>query len=139
MTVIQSIIAWLGEFRQEENWNMKKIHTDMQPARVNTYSLVKEPIINKKTAISGKVTATEHYTLMARLDSQEDCNRIANNEWGTDLEAWIEEKNRKKEWPEIEDAKVRDIKVTTPFYVGELETYESVYQLTISITYVKEK
>lgn len=138
MTVIQSIIAWLGEFRQEENWNMKKINTDMLPAKVKTYSVAKEPIINKKTAISGKVTATEHYTLMARLDSQEDCDRVANMEWGTDLEAWIEEKNRQKEWPEMKGARVRSITVTTPFYMGETETSESVYQLTISITYEKE-
>lgn len=139
MTVAQSIIAWLRGFNQEEHWKMKEINTDIQPAQVKSYSLVKEPIINKKHSVSGKITATEHYTLMARLDSQTDSDRIANNEWGTDLEEWVEKKNRDKEWPELTKAKVQNVSVTTPFYLGESGKSESVYQLTISITYVKEK
>ena len=138
MTVTQSIITWLEGFNQEEHWKMKNINTDVQPAQVKSYSLVKEPIINRKTAISGKITATEHYTLMARLDSQTDDDRVANNIWGTDLEEWVEKKNRAKEWPELIKAKVRSVAVTTPFYLGESGTSESVYQLTISITYEKE-
>lgn len=139
MTVTQSIISWLKTFKQEETWKMKDIDTDIQPAKVKSYALVKEPIINKKTSISGKITATEHYTLMARLDSQTDSDRKANNTWGIDLEEWVENKNRNKEWPILENGQVRSISVTTPFYLGEAGISESVYQLTISITYVKEK
>lgn len=138
MTISQSIIKWLETFEPKEYWQMKGINTDIQPAKVKSYSLVKEPIINKKTSISGKVTATEHYTLMARLDSQMDSDRVDNGTWGTSLEEWVDEKNKKKEWPVLADATVRNVAVTTPFYLGKSETNESVYQLTISITYVKE-
>lgn len=131
-TVSQSVINWLKGF------NEKIINTDIQPAKVNSYSLVKEPIINKKTFISGKVRATEHYTLMARLESQIDVSRVENNAWGESLEQWVYEKNKKKELPELEGANVQGVAVTTPFYLGKSEANESVYQLTISITYERK-
>lgn len=132
ITVSQSVIKWLKEFEKSS------INTDIQPAKVNSYSLVKEPIINKKTFISGRVRATEHYTLMARLESQIDVSRVENNAWGESLEQWVYEKNRKKELPELEGANVQSVAVTTPFYLGKSEANESVYQLTISITYERE-
>lgn len=138
MTISQSVIKWLETFEPKEFWQMKGINTDIQPAKVNSYSLVKEPIINKKTFISGKVRATEHYTLMARLDSQMDVGRVDNNVWGELLEEWVSEKNKKKELPILDGVTVQSMAVTTPFYLGKLETNESVYQLTISITYEKE-
>lgn len=138
MTISQGIIKWLETFEPEEQQGMKCISTDIQPAKVNSYSLVKEPIINKKTSITGTVRATAHYTLMARLDSQTDAERVGNNMWGELLEEWVEDKNKKKELPVIDDVTVQSVAVTTPFYLGESETHESVYQLTISITYVKE-
>lgn len=138
MTISQGIIKWLETFEPEEYWKMKGINTDILPAKVNAYSLVKEPIINKKTSISGKVRATEHYTLIARLGSQMDSERIDNNAWGESLEEWVEEKNKKKELPIIDGVTMQSVAVTTPFYVGQTEISESVYQLTISITYMKE-
>ena len=138
MTISQGVIKWLETFKPEEYWEMKGISTDVQPAKVNSYSLVKEPIVNKRTSITGTVRATAHYTLMARLDSQMDAERVDNNTWGELLEEWVAEKNKKKELPEIEGVTVQSVAVTTPFYLGESEANESVYQLTISITYVKE-
>lgn len=132
MTVSQSIITWLNRFEE------KKVNTDIQPAKVNSYSLIKEPIINKKTFISGRVRATEHYTLMARLDSQMDSSRVENNAWGEKLEEWVREMCKKKDLPVIDDATVQSVNITTPFYLGKSEANGSVYQLTISITYEKE-
>lgn len=134
MTVIQGIIRWLHTFEPREMWKMKDIHSDVLPAKIKDCALVKEPIINKKTFISGKVRATEHYTLMVRLDSQLDDSRMENNEWGELLEQWIEEQGRKRNFPVI-DGTVQQIKITTPFYMGIGDMQESVYQLTISITY----
>ena len=131
-TVSQSVIKWLKGFEQSS------INTDIQPAKVNSYSLVKEPVINKKTFISGRVRATEHYTLMARLESQIDVSRVENNVWGESLEQWVYEKNKKKELPRLEGVNVQNVTVTTPFYLGKSEANESVYQLTISITYERE-
>lgn len=137
-TVSESIITWLKTFNPKEYRKMKRIETGILPADVDSYALVKEPIVNKKTSISGKVTATEYYTLHARLASQNNTDRIDNGAFGELLEAWVYEQKQMKNYPVIESGKVKGVDVTTPFYVGKTETNNSVYQLTISITYVKE-
>ena len=138
MTVLQGIIKWLQTFEPTQSCRLGKISTDVLPAKIKDCAVIKEPIINKKMFISGKTHATEHYTLMVRLDSQLDESRIDNNEWGESLEQWIEEQDRNKNYPEI-DGTVQGIKITTPFYMGVGDMKESIYQLTISITYEREK
>lgn len=135
MTVSQSVIEWLKQFDTEK---IKSISTDIRPARVNSYALIKEPIVNVKTYISGKQNITEHYVLMALLDSQDNVDRKENSAWGEQLEQWIAEKCNKKEFPDIAGATVERVEVTTPFYLGSKEsTNESMYQLSISIKYRK--
>ncbi len=138
-TISESVIAWLKTFDPKEYWKMKRIETGILPADVDSYALVKEPIVNKKTSISGKVTATEHYTLHARFASQNNTDRMDNGAFGELLESWVHEQNETRNYPAIESGKVKKMDITTPFYVGKTETDNSVYQLTLSITYVKEK
>ncbi len=137
-TVSNSIITWLKTFDMEVHKKMKFIHTDIQPARVESYALIKEPVIKKKHYLSGREERTEHYTLMARFPSKTDPECVDNTEWGENLENWVEEQNRQGNFPVIEGAKVQNISVTTPFYMGKSDINESVYQLTISIKYMKE-
>lgn len=138
-TVSNAIITWLKTFNPADYGKMKSIETDILPAKAESYSLAKEPIINKRTSISGKVTATEHYTLMARLTSQTPSDRRENVEWGELLEEWVTDQNRSGNFPAIHGAVVRSVSVTTPFCIGNVAgTSDSVYQLTISIKYEKE-
>lgn len=135
MTVSQSVIEWLMLFDVEK---LKSINTDIRPAKVNSYALIKEPVVNVKKFISGTQIVTEHYVLMALLDSQDNADRKENSEFGEQLEQWISERCKNKEFPEIDGAKVESVEVTTPFYLGSKEsTNESVYQLSISIKYRK--
>ena len=85
------------------------------------------------------MTATEHYTLHARLASQNNADRMDNGAFGELLESWVYEQKEARNYPVIESGKVKKVDITTPFYVGKTETDNSVYQLTLSITYVKEK
>ena len=137
MTVSQSIIAWLKQFNPEKFWGMKEINTDLQSANTCTYALYKEPIQNTKRYITGKSIHTDHYSIMARLSSQTNTERIENGAWGEALTDWIEEKNRNEEFPILDKGVVRKIEVTTPFYMGKTETNDSIYQMTISIKYEK--
>ena len=135
MTVSQSVIEWLKQFDAEK---IKAINTDIRPAKVNSYALIKEPIVNVRTFISGTKVITEHYVLMALLDSQDNTDRKENTAWGEQLEQWIADKCKTKEFPKIADAVVESVDVTTPFYLGSKEsTNESMYQLSISIKYRK--
>lgn len=138
MTILNSIIDWLRTFDPEEYSKMKSIDTDILAARPNSYCLAKEPIINRKKYISGKVIATEHYTLSALFSSFENEERISNNSWGELLERWVYEQDKAQNFPAIEGASVKKIEVSTPFYRGKTMENESVYQMTLSIKYEKE-
>lgn len=138
MTIAESLIKWLLEFN-EDGRKMEKIDVDRQSAEVESYSLIKEPVINRTTNVLGEETVTAHYTLMARLADNTNTDRIENNAFGEAMEAWIEEKNDRREYPAISKGKVLEVQVTTPFFVGRTETSNSVYQMTVAIKYEKAK
>lgn len=138
MTITESIINWLREFN-EEGKRMEMIDVDRQSAEVESYSLIKEPVVNITTNVLGEETVTAHYTLMARLADNTNTDRIENNAFGEAMEAWIEEKNDRMEYPAITKGEVQEVKVTTPFFVGRTETNNSVYQMTVAIRYEKKK
>lgn len=139
MTVSEAIIQWLMGFNPADYWRMKKIDTEQQGAGVDSYSLVKEPVQNVKKFLSGKKIYTGHYTIQARLSSGTEADRIDNNGFGEALENWVGEKDFKGEYPELTDAVVKGVNVTTPFYVGRTDNNSAVYQMTIAIKYEKEK
>lgn len=131
MTVSESIIEWLQGFEK------KRIDTDIQKAGAGSYALVKEPVQNIKSYISGRKEYTDHYTISACLPSQTNADRIANNGFGEKLSDWVKEMNDKKSFPQIKDALVNEIAITTPFYMGATSTNDSVYEMTIAIKYEK--
>ena len=139
MTVSEAIIKWLNEFNPAEYWKMKKIDTEQQSPHVDSYSLAKEPVQNVKPYLSGKKVYTDHYTFRARLSSSTPEDRIDNNGFGEALENWVRKKASLEEYPELTDAVVKSIDVTTPFYVGRTDNNSFVYQMTIAIEYEKEK
>lgn len=138
MTVSEAVIEWLKTFDIEEYRNIKHIDTDIQSAEVGTYALVKEPVQNVKSYMSGRKIYTDHYMIQARLPSNGNSDRIENNGFGEALEDWVREKNDKKEFPDCQGKKVHEISVTTPFYAGKTETNNIVYQMTVAIKYEKE-
>ncbi len=136
MTVSEALIKWLLEFN-EDGRKMGSIDVDKQSAEVESYSLIKEPVVNSKKNVLGKETVTVHYTLMARLANNTNPDRIDNNAFGEAMETWIEEKNRRREYPDIPKGKVEQVRVTTPFFAGRTETNNSVYQMTVALKYEK--
>lgn len=139
MTVSEAIINWLETFSIDSQRKLKCIDTDIQSTTVESYSLVKEPVQNIKTYISGKKNYTDYYMIQARLASQTDSERMENNSFGEALEEWVRKQNNEKVFPVIEDAMVHGITVTTPFFMGKTETNNSIYQMTIAVKYIKEK
>lgn len=139
MTVSEAVIKWMKGFDTSEFQKINEIDTDMQSAEVDSYSLVKEPVQNMKSYLSGKKEYTDHYMLQARLSSISNTERIENNGFGEALEKWVSQKNLERDFPVIPDAVVKRISVTTPFYAGKTENDNIVYQMTVAVKYEKEK
>ena len=84
MTVSESIIKWLKIFNPEEYWKMKHIDTDLMHGDVD-YAVVKEPVRNIKTYLSGKKVITEHYMIAARLPNITNDDCIDNTGFGEEI------------------------------------------------------
>lgn len=130
MSVSSAIIKWLKTFEISAD-------TDVQSATAATYSLAKEPVINKKTYLSGTQVITEHYTLIARLDLSTNTKRIGNVEWSEAIEAWVKSQNDSGSFPEVDGTS--SVEITTPMVLStNRDTKTGLYQLTIAITYTKK-
>ena len=138
MTVSGAIIKWLKTFNPAEYWKMKHIDTDLMHGNVD-YALVKEPVRNVKSYLSGKKIITDHYTIVSRLPGNSNSDCIDNNGFGEALENWVSEQNSVKNFPQIPGAAVSKISITTPFVAGKIETGNIVYQMTVAIKYEKER
>lgn len=136
MTVSESVIRWLKGF---DTSRLKNINTDMLAADVKSYALIKEPVQNVQSFLSGRKIITDHFTLMARLSSKTNGTRVDNSGFGEALADWISAQNAAGNYPEVEEAKVQEISVTTPFYLGPSGENDSLYQMTVAIKYLKEK
>lgn len=136
MTVSGAIIRWLKTFNPEEYWKMKHVDMDLMHGDVD-YAVIKEPVRNVKTYLSGTKVITEHYMIAARLPSITNDDCIDNTGFGEELEKWVTEQNVSKNLPEITDAVVQKVSVTSPFYMGKIENNKSIYQMTVGITYVR--
>lgn len=139
MTVSEAVIKWLKTFDPAEYWKMNKIDTDIQSAEVETYSVVKEPVRNIKSYLSGKKIYTDHYMIQARLSSQTNTDRMDNNGFGEALEGWVLLQDREKNYPIITGMTVTQVSVSTPFCIGQTENNNSIYQMTVSVKYEKER
>lgn len=138
MTVSSAIIKWLKTFDPAEYWKMKRIDTDLMHGDVE-YALVKEPVRNIKSYLSGKKVITDHYMILARLPSNSNTDCIDNSGFGEALEEWVSMQNRKKNYPVIPGVKVTQVGVTSPFVAGKNETNNILYQMTVAIKYETEE
>lgn len=133
MTVSENIIEWLKTFNPSDYWNMPEIDTDLQAGRVASYSLLKEPIVNVKHYLSGKEEHDEFYQLSARLESQENLDRVDNGAWLEALEKWVREQNKAKNFPNI--AGITRVEISSSFSMGRVDANTSLYSLTIKVKY----
>lgn len=138
MTVSEAVIKWLKSFNPEEYWKMKHIDTDLMHGNVE-YALVKEPVRNAKTYLSGKKIITDYYMILARLPSHSNTDCIDNSGFGEALEEWVAKQDRKKSYPVIPGVKVTQVGVTSPFVAGKNETNNILYQMTVAIKYETEE
>ena len=133
MTVSEAIIQWLKQFAPEK---MRQIDTDRMHGDVD-FALVKEPTINVKKYISGTEVHTEYYQMLARLPSLTDTDCVENGPWMEELTRWIEKMDRERNYPELDNGTVQKIGISSSFFVGENEDADAIYQMTISIQYIR--
>lgn len=136
MTVSESIIQWLQTFDMDAYQKLTQIDTDLMHGDVD-YVLVKEPVTTVKRWLSGAEVHKDHYQICARLDTMTNDDCIENGAWLEALADWIHQQDRDGNYPVLERAVVRQMGVSTPFYMGATSDGKAIYQMTIYIEYMK--
>lgn len=104
------------------------------------YGLYKSPGRNVKDFTDGSCEITENFQLFARQSSVSTVERKESDEWLEELAYWIDDYPFVKGFPELDGSrKVTALSITGSPYAMLTEQREVLYQLSISITYIRER
>ena len=134
MTITKYIVEFL------EKYESMRIYTSYMPEGSDKNGLFKSPSRDKIEYNGGNCKITEHFQVYFRQISVSDEERKETDEWLENLVYWIDDYGLLYDYPEIDgNRSVEDITVTglpTPF---EYEQDDIVYQMSLSITYERER
>lgn len=104
------------------------------------YGLFKSPSRNLKDLLDGSYEITEHYQFNARQKTVSESERKEADEWLEELTYWADDYSLNKEFPELDNGRrVVGFSITGSPYPMEANDKETLYQMALSITYVRER
>lgn len=104
------------------------------------YGLFKSPSRDKKDFTDDSYEVTEYYQFLARLDSVSDEERKEADELLEDLTYKLDDYKYEYDYPEIDKGRrVTDISVTGCPYPMETGESGALYDMSLSITYLRER
>lgn len=139
MTVGECLKKWLGEYK---NADIEELSTDFIEGESGSFSIYKVPNNIKIPYNDGSSLNTEYYQFFARQPTQIDKERIDNQQFMSDLEDWVEERNLNEEYPDLSGMGrliCTEISVTDSAAITSQENDNAIYQITIAIQYLKER
>ena len=105
------------------------------------YGLFKSPARETKNYTDGSHEITEHYQFFAKQDGVSEADRRDSDEFLEELVYWMDDYANEYEYPSIDGGRtVIDIRITgCPYSMDVENNNEVIYQLTLSITYIRER
>lgn len=139
-TIGQCLTEYLKRY---EGMDFSDILTDFiksPEGGISAYSLYKTPERSETEFQDGSRQITEYYNLFARRPTQEDDVRIENNASLDEFSEWIEEKELEEDYPELPDGMTAlEIGISDSASITSQEDTSAIYQVTIKLTYLKER
>lgn len=134
MTISQAIVQWL------KCYEAIKIETNHVQDGSDKYGLFKSPNRDIKNFINQEYEITEYYQFLARQSCHSDSERKEADEWLEDLTYWADDYSYNYEYPELDGSrKILSIEITGNPYPMEADGREALYQIALSITYIRER
>ena len=134
MTISSYIVGFLNEYED------LIIDTNRIDDGYDRNGLFKSPSRNIKTNLDESLEITEHYQFLARQAAISNSERKETDQWLEDLTYWVDDFNLNYEYPPIDgNRRVTDITVTGSPAPLEDKDEEILYQIALSITYVRER
>lgn len=134
MTISKYIIELLKKNKELE------IDMDHVQDGSDQYGLFKSPGREVKNYNDGSREITEHYQFLARQATISDTERKEADEWLEDLTYWVDDLAMDYDFPKLDGGRtVIGLSVTGCPYPMESKDDETLYQLALSITYIRER
>lgn len=102
------------------------------------YGLFKSPSRDFERHADGSALITEYFQFYAFQSSASEYDRLDSDEWLEKFVYWVDDYPLQYEYPELDGRYVTNIEVggsPTPFETNDRGT---MYQITLSITYIRE-
>ena len=113
------------------------IDTDRLEAQAESMGIYKQATRDVIEYVDGSKLISEYYYFLTRQSAQLESERIGAQEFLSQIEAWVEESEYNEIYPKIPG--IERVFIANGFYMTDAETDESVYQISIGITYQKER
>lgn len=134
MTNSELIKEWLRACKFIE---IVDIDTDRLEAQAESMGIYKQATRDVDEYIDGSKLISEYYYFLTRQSAQLESERIGAQEFLSQIEDWVEESEYNEIYPKIPG--IERVFIANGFYMTDAETEESVYQISIGITYQKER
>lgn len=134
MTNSELIKEWLRTCKFIE---IVDIDTDRLEAQAESMGIYKQATRDVDEYIDGSKLISEYYYFLTRQSAQLESERIGAQEFLSQIEGWVEESEYNEIYPKIPG--IERVFIANGFYMTDAETDESVYQISIGITYQKER
>lgn len=104
------------------------------------YGLFKSPSRRIEEFTDGSYEITENYQFLAIQKTSSPSERKEADEWLEDLTYWADDYSIENEFPELDkNRRVTGFSITGNPYPMEADSRETLYQMALSITYVRER
>lgn len=104
------------------------------------YGLFRSPGRDIKNLTDGSYEITEYYQFLARQSAVSLSSRKKTDEWLEDLAYWADDLGVNYEFPPIDkNRRVTGLSITGNPYPMESDNRECLYQMSLSITYERER
>lgn len=139
VTVGECLKKWLGNC---EIADIEELATDFIEGENGSFAIYKAPNNTKILYNDGSRLITEYYQFFARQSTQIDKERIGNQQFMSDLEKWVEDKDLNEEYPDLSavgDLTCVEIGIANSATVTSQEENNAIYQIIIAVQYLKER
>ena len=127
-----AINEWLLQYEHIKEI-AEMIHTEELPDQTDTLALERSGVENLGLKYVGEKGwyRQYQYILLLKANSEDDIQRLNNLDWLDDLSDWIDKQNQSKNYPTLENKKIKQVSCANAI------TYESEEDGSISTYYLQ--
>ena len=109
------------------------IHTEELPDQTDTLALQRSGVENLGLKYVGEKGwyRQYQYILLLKANSEDDLQRLENLDWLDDLSDWIDEQNQSKNYPKLNNKKIKEVSCANSI------TYETSEDGSVSTYYLQ--